>query len=511
MPNRYLPFDDVSFAQAEPLAIGFSGAHARRDAFGDNVQETPTPLKRNQSPLRWLVLFFGGLIILGPYYCFDNPAGTQNALKQYFGLPVALSNNATASQRAADAEFNDNYQMLYSVYSFPNTVLPLLGGYLVDVVGVHAMVSSCILLSLAGQMVVVVGVNLQSWPLMWAGRAIFGVGTESLCVAQRILVSNWFVGRELAVANGAILALGRIGSTFNDNVSALYSAQHVLGAYCMGATICLVSVVCTLISVGIDRWFDRRHPHVGKTVANAHHGAPAIRERTAALLASVRSFNISYWVQFGIGLLGFAPVTTFNGVGVALLVSRSMQQGGDTSDASEEGKLGIMYAVAAGIAPFSGHLVDRFQHRPRFIFGSIILIAFCHLLFIFTGIPAAVMLAMMGFGFALFAATFWTNISYIVPSQAAGIAYGLMGSIQNVGLAIAPIIAARLEPPACNNSFQCVETLFTVLALVSAMLAGVLIVMEHSSANAAIAKAKVDVVLPERETLLLADHHSSIN
>lgn len=31
---------------------------------------------------------------------------------------------------------------------------------------------------------------LQSWPAMWAGRAIFGIGTEAQCVASRILIAR---------------------------------------------------------------------------------------------------------------------------------------------------------------------------------------------------------------------------------------------------------------------------------------------------------------------------------
>ena len=51
----------------------------------------------------------------------------------------------------------------------------------------------------------------QSWPLLWTGRAIFGAGTESLCVALRILVARWFFGKEIALAMGVLLSFGQFG------------------------------------------------------------------------------------------------------------------------------------------------------------------------------------------------------------------------------------------------------------------------------------------------------------
>lgn len=128
---------------------------------------------------------------------------------------------------------------LQRAYSLPNTVLPLFAGVLTDRVGYRPMTVATTFLALCGSLVVLWGVAvkvrlqcnmpmrhcrpsvvilsilvvmhlfrcffaacacavpLQSWPLMWAGRAVYGVGTESMCVAQRTLVSNWFLGKEL--------------------------------------------------------------------------------------------------------------------------------------------------------------------------------------------------------------------------------------------------------------------------------------------------------------------------
>jgi hypothetical protein len=37
---------------------------------------------------------------------------------------------------------------------------------------------------------------------MLVGRAVFGLGGECLCVAQSVIVSNWFNEKDLALALG---------------------------------------------------------------------------------------------------------------------------------------------------------------------------------------------------------------------------------------------------------------------------------------------------------------------
>ena len=70
--------------------------------------------------------------------------------------------------------------MFYSVYSFPNIVLPILGGYLVDMIGVRTGNFFFTLLVLIGQGVFAFGVMIKSYPIALLGRGIFGLGGESL-------------------------------------------------------------------------------------------------------------------------------------------------------------------------------------------------------------------------------------------------------------------------------------------------------------------------------------------
>lgn len=51
------------------------------------------------------------------------------------------------------------------------------------------------------------------------GRAVFGLGGESLSVASSALLAIWFKNREMALAMGINLTVSRLGSVANNNIS----------------------------------------------------------------------------------------------------------------------------------------------------------------------------------------------------------------------------------------------------------------------------------------------------
>lgn len=70
--------------------------------------------------IRWLMLVCGCFFLMGSYFCYDNPAPLKSTLEE---PPYNLSDTQWAG--------------LYTIYSFPNMVLPLFGGILVDKLGVR--------------------------------------------------------------------------------------------------------------------------------------------------------------------------------------------------------------------------------------------------------------------------------------------------------------------------------------------------------------------------------------
>ena len=209
------------------------------------------------------------------HYCYDNPAALINQLQSRFRGTVVAAN------------FDYDFQLLYSVYSLPNIALPLLGGVLVDRAGVRFSLLLFSTLITLGQCLFAAGGSAASMELMLIGRALFGLGGESLAVAQSALVTQWFRGKELAMALGINLSVARLGSVVNNTLSPWAAARYgVDGALWVGAAAC-VSSAC---AVAIDALERRLYPGddddeaADDAAAAAATAAPA-SPRTAARVA----------------------------------------------------------------------------------------------------------------------------------------------------------------------------------------------------------------------------------
>lgn len=68
--------------------------------------------------MRWVFLIFATIYVFGNYFCYDSVAPITLTLESppYGFSPLQVNS-------------------LYSVYSFPNLVLPLLGGIMLDKLG----------------------------------------------------------------------------------------------------------------------------------------------------------------------------------------------------------------------------------------------------------------------------------------------------------------------------------------------------------------------------------------
>ena len=91
--------------------------------------------------------------------------------------------------------------------------------------------------------------------------------------------------------------------------------------------------------------------------------------------------------------------------------------------------------------PLFGFLIDRKgRAATAMIFGSLILISI-HLLFALTYIAPYIPMILLGVSFSLVPAAMWPTTVKLVDEKQIGTAYGLMYSIQNLGLWGVPLLA----------------------------------------------------------------------
>ena len=162
-----------------------------------NAPSTPqrTLRRRDAGPppaaVRWTVLTLISVAMFGNYYAYDSIGPLADHLQRFLGF--------------TDTQIG----MLNAIYSLPNIVMVLIGGIIVDRIGTRRATIACTAICLLGTILTAIS---PSFPVMAAGRLLFGLGAESMIVAITTAIGQWFVGRQLGFAFGINLSIARAGS-----------------------------------------------------------------------------------------------------------------------------------------------------------------------------------------------------------------------------------------------------------------------------------------------------------
>ena len=134
---------------------------------------------------RIMALMLMCLLGFGSYFCYDNPGALQSEIKGSLNITTAQFSN------------------LYAWYCWPNGVLPIVGGFLMDrVLGIRFGTMVFALFIVIGQIIFALGGFADQLWIMEIGRFVFGIGGESLAVAQNTYAVSWFKGKELNMVFG---------------------------------------------------------------------------------------------------------------------------------------------------------------------------------------------------------------------------------------------------------------------------------------------------------------------
>lgn len=374
---------------------------------------------------RWVMLCFASLVCFGNYFVYDNPSALQTQIEDQLHIDTF------------------EFTMLYSVYSFPNIILPLLGGFFIDYVGVRLGITIFATLICVGQAVFALGCSSRQYWLALLGRIIFGFGGESLTVSQSAIVSKWFKDQELALALGINITVSRLGSVANDySEPAFYnSTGSVDFGLWFGFGLCVVSLATGLVMNLVDKYRDTSLGIKDKLKLN-----PEDRIN----LSEVAHFSLSFWLITLNCLIVYVDVLPFNDI-----AGQFYQDRYGFSTTASDAIISITYVMGAIFCPLFGILVDRIGKRGYLsecytVILSASLIATVHLWFVV--MPdcsgcwySAMPMVLLGIGYALYAAVMWASIPLVVRQEAVGTAFGVTTSVQNFGLAVAPMIMGEIQ------------------------------------------------------------------
>jgi MFS family permease len=364
------------------------------EMHGAMSAEKPPP----PSWYRWSVLVVISLAMFGNYYVYDAVSPIADLLKSQLGLS------------------DKNIGTLNAIYSFPNIIMVLIGGVIIDRIGVKR---ATLLFGVLCWFGAVITVSSSNFYVMAAGRLVFGLGAESLIVSVTTALAKWFKGKELSFAFGVNLTIARLGSYL-----ALRSPSWANFAYDEWRLPLLIAVgFGTFCIIGPVIYWSMEN-----SARKRFHLAKA-GETDKVSFSELFGLGRSYWYVVLLCVTFYSAIFPFQTFAIKFF----QEAHGTTRE--HAGELSALITLFSMICtPLFGYMVDRVAKRSLFMmFGSLLLVP-VYLMMAYADISLWVPMAMMGIAFSLVPAVMWPSVAYIVKENRLGTAYGLMTAIQNIGL-----------------------------------------------------------------------------
>jgi len=361
--------------------------------------------------MRWSVLILVSLAMFGNYYAYDSIGPLADHLQRLLGF--------------SDTQIGT----LNAIYSFPNIIMVLIGGIIVDRVGTRLATMLFAGICVLGTVLTAIS---PSFVVMALGRLLFGLGAESMIVAITVVLGQWFVGRQLGFAFGINLSIARAGSYAADVspivAKPLYDAGWQPPLW-LAAAMMAAALVAAIAYFGLERSAEKRY--------DLARPEPPDRIVWGDLLR----FDRSYWYVVGLCVTFYAVIFPFRSTFAIKYFQHA--HGLSLQDAGAMNSYVFLAAIFA--TPLFGLLADKVGHRALLMAAGTFLLFITFPLFAYTGADLWVSTVFIGIAFSLVPAILWPAVPYLVSANRLGTAYGLMTMLQNIGLTLINLSAGYLN------------------------------------------------------------------
>jgi MFS family permease len=329
------------------------------------------------------------------------------------------------------------YNVLYSVYSVPNIILPLIGGLLMDKIGYRVVFFTTCAILTSGQGIFAFGVSIKSFNLALLGRIVFGLGAEVFDLSALILLVKWFKNENLIIVIAFKNSLSFVGSLLNDNLEPLIVEKTDLNfGLWFGFLLCVISFVCTICCIILDV----RRDKILKTEIEAD-----LINAEKFKLEDLKEFNIIFWIFLFEIFAIEAGFYCFMNIASGFYVDRF-----NYTKTQASSIMSIVYVISVCFSPLAAYITDKIGKRISTIIIANFLVGLFHFACILTPssnqpIYPIFYLIPLGFGYCIFSSIYFSIIPYIVEPRVNGSAYGINYSVLNAALVITPVLVGYLQ------------------------------------------------------------------
>ena len=378
---------------------------------------------------RWIVLVLASFGMATNYYFYDALAPLADLIRMNLGFS------------------SSEYGFFVSAYSIPNVFLAMavLGGIILDRIGIRVTGFSFIFLMAAGGTITAYGASdyflsggfgynfmnsfLTSYSpalkMMSLGFFVFGLGAETSIVVLSKVIVKWFKGKELALALGLNLAIGRLGAALAFTLSPRLVYPEWTTAIWFGALLLWLGLIAFVVYMLMDIKIDRQ--------VKIDISDPEDEFRWKDLKDLVTNRSVIYITMLCVTFysavfpfLKFAPDLLMNKFAMPRVLA------GDVTSY-------LMYGTIL-LTPLFGWVTDNRGKSATLMYLGSALLIIAHLMFALTYIEPRIPIVLLGIAFSLVPAAMWPAVTKIVRESKLGTAYGFMFSVQNIGLWVFPLL-----------------------------------------------------------------------
>jgi nitrate/nitrite transporter NarK len=392
-------------------------------------------LMSESAVIRWSVLVLISITMFANYYFYD----VLSPLKSIIQEKLLWTSS--------------DYGFFNSAYSISNVFLfmAVIGGVVLDKLGIRITGFLFTVFMVLGSALTAYGatdIYLNGGPgfhfmssfmpdyspslkMMSLGFLFFGLGAETSVVVFTKAIVKWFKGKELALALGVNLGFGRLGTGAAMIISPkLANPQGDWTIAIWFGTILLLIGLLTFLAYMI---FDSKLDKQAKI--NVMDETDIFRLSDLSKIITHRSFLY----------IALLCVTFYSAVFPFMKYAPDLLSNKFGLNIEDAGRI-VAYMPFGTIifTPIFGIFTDlRGKSASLMIYGSLLLVL-VHLMFALTNINPYIPMLLLGVAFSLIPAAMWPSVTKIVEEKRLGSAYGLMFSIQNIGLWAFPMLIGKV-------------------------------------------------------------------
>ncbi|KAJ1503137.1 hypothetical protein HMI54_008367 [Coelomomyces lativittatus] len=388
-------------------------------------------------PLKYKILIFvcASFFSFGSHFAGLSYGHLKNKLKEHLGLS------------------NLEYGLTLAANNLPNSIFPLVAGFLFDVWGTAygPLVTSIFLF--IGTLLAALGLQQKSFYMILFGRLIYGIGTSSANVIQQTIVAKCFAGRNFAMMFALILSINRF-TTFLGSVSMLTASndKNLAGGAWLSSVTCFISICFTILYLFI----------VKRLKLSSDGNLPSNETKKKPFsFRSILFLPYTFWLLMLIHYMFTGVQKSFVGFATELYGKRD-----NLKDFYSANKTSISLALAVVLYPFLGKMMDKYGKRLFYVIAASLLSFLAFYFLAFTKVSSYVVMVLLAISIPLKSLALLVPIPAIVPLHQTGIAYAIFRSVGSISASIIDTTAGIIQD---NNETDDYDEVLVLLVVMSAI------------------------------------------